>query len=134
MATIFLMTNAVGLISNQLTKEWQDKQKATMVPLRYEALINLGKDCDGFSTYEKKVTVVDINGNVQYVDNFIVTTEHSVKEALKSGDFDGDIPALKHWFYYQDNPDEEDRRKDWLENYAAEEMGYNPVEVDELPY
>lgn len=32
-----------------------------------------------------------------------------------------------------DDPDHEDRRKDWLENYAAEEAGYHPVEWDELP-
>ena len=32
-------------------------------------------------------------------------------------------------YYY--NPDEEDKRKEWLENYAAEAMG---IEADELPF
>lgn len=34
----------------------------------------------------------------------------------------------QEYFY---NPEEEDRRKEWLENYAAEAMGVDP---DELPY
>jgi hypothetical protein len=32
------------------------------------------------------------------------------------------------------NPEEEDRRKDYLENYAAEELGFEAIESDELPF
>ena len=32
-----------------------------------------------------------------------------------------------------DDPDHEDRRKEWLENYAAEAAGFTSRDKDELP-